>query len=183
VCLRGNFEPDMPIGELTKRQIHQITALLRDAKFPKPTGACLSPAGEYNLRLGILKELKPDVVATYSESVSVHNGHPFIVEAAVSLGGAVGKPGINMYRFANRIPLLFEVGNDVSSQIAAKKIRWASYKIKNSDKVGVFVSIVSTKIPFKGTSKEYIGDDNGPLHLAIKHAISQCCVQLKKEVI
>ena len=26
--------------------------------------------------------------------------------------------------------------------------------------VGIFVSIVSTKIPFKGTSKEYIGDDN-----------------------
>lgn len=27
------------------------------------------------------------------------------------------------------------------------------------DKIGVFVSIVSTKIPFKGTGKEYIGDD------------------------
>lgn len=27
---------------------------------------CLSPAGEYNLRLGIIKELNPDMVATYS---------------------------------------------------------------------------------------------------------------------
>lgn len=27
---------------------------------------CLSPAGEYNLRLGIIKELHPDMVATYS---------------------------------------------------------------------------------------------------------------------
>lgn len=27
---------------------------------------CLSPAGEYNLRLGIVKELQPDMVATYS---------------------------------------------------------------------------------------------------------------------
>lgn len=26
---------------------------------------CLSPAGEYNLRLGIMKELRPDMVATY----------------------------------------------------------------------------------------------------------------------
>lgn len=26
---------------------------------------CLSPAGEYNLRLGIMKELNPDLVATY----------------------------------------------------------------------------------------------------------------------
>lgn len=27
---------------------------------------CLSPAGEYNLRLGIIKELQPDMVATYA---------------------------------------------------------------------------------------------------------------------
>ncbi len=36
-------------------QIHQIVALLRQAKFPAPSGNCLSPAGEYNLRLGIMK--------------------------------------------------------------------------------------------------------------------------------
>ena len=39
----------------------------------------------------------------------VLEGHPFIVEAAVSLGGRDIRPGINVYRFANRIPLLFEV--------------------------------------------------------------------------
>lgn len=36
-------------------------------------------------------------------------GHAFVVEAGVSLGGRDIKPGINVYRFANRIPLLFEV--------------------------------------------------------------------------
>jgi len=181
--LGPKFEYDCHVGDLTKKQIQQLTSLMREAKFPKPSGSCLSPAGEYNLRLGILKELKPDVVSTYSEKVSIHEGHPFIVEAAVSLGGDIAKPGINVHRYANRIPLLFEQGNDITTQIANKKIRWASYKIKSTDKVGVFVSIVSTKIPFKGTSKEYIGDDNGPLHAAVKHALSQCGVQLRKELV
>ena len=36
-------------------------------------------------------------------------GHAFIVEAAVSMGSKLLKQGINVYRFANRIPLLFEV--------------------------------------------------------------------------
>ncbi len=36
-------------------------------------------------------------------------GHAFVAEAAVSVGGRDIKPGINVYRFANRIPLLFEV--------------------------------------------------------------------------
>ena len=32
-----------------------------------------------------------------------------------------------------------------------QRLNWGSYKIdKNNDKIGVFVSIVSTKIPFKG---------------------------------
>ena len=63
-------------------------------------------------------------------------GHAFIVEAAVSLGGRDVKPGINVFRFANRIPLLFEGGSDVITKTALKRITWPSYKIsQNSDKV------------------------------------------------
>jgi DNA topoisomerase VI subunit B len=83
-----------------------------------------------------------------------------MVEAAVSIGGNNAKEGVAVYRFANRIPLLFEGGADVATRVAMTKIKWSNYKIDyKRDKVGVFVSIVSTKIPFKGTSKEYIGDD------------------------
>lgn len=65
-------------------------------------------------------------------------GHAFIVEAAVSLGGRDVKPGINVFRFANRIPLLFEGGSDVITKTALKRITWPSYKIsQNSDKVGL----------------------------------------------
>lgn len=39
----------------------------------------------------------------------VFEGHAFIVEAAVSIGGRDVRDGINVHRFANRIPLLFEV--------------------------------------------------------------------------
>ncbi len=48
-------------------------------------------------------------MATVSESAAAFEGHPFIVEAGVSIGGQAVKDGINVYRFANRIPLLFEV--------------------------------------------------------------------------
>lgn len=49
---------------------------------------------------------------------------------------------------------------------------WNSYKINQTqDKIGVFVSIVSTKIPFKGTGKEYIGDDISEIASAVKVGI------------
>ena len=52
------------------------------------------------------------------------------------------------------------------TKTALKRINWASYKINQStDKIGVFVSIVSTKIPYKGAGKEYIGLPYMPLEL------------------
>jgi DNA topoisomerase VI subunit B len=116
------------------------------------------------------------MVATFKEAPAVFEGHCFIVEGGVCLGGEKAKEGVTVYRFANRIPLLFESGADVATRTAMKRIRlvliatpslsslpissWSSYKIDHKrDKVGVFISIVSTKIPFKGTGKEYIGDD------------------------
>ena len=48
-----------------QKQIVQISHIMRDAKFKPPEGDCLSPVGEYNLRLGIMKELHPDLVATF----------------------------------------------------------------------------------------------------------------------
>lgn len=178
-----DFSPKMAVKSLTSQQIVRIHQLFRQAKFDDPSGDCLSPAGEYNLRLGIVKELHPEMVATYSGSAQVFEGHPFIVEAGVSVGGKDVKQGLNVFRFANRIPLLFEQGADVVTRTAMKRINWNSYKINQTqDKIGVFVSIVSTKIPFKGTGKEYIGDDISEIASAVKIAIQQCCIQLKFKI-
>uniref|UniRef100_A0A1D1XH11 DNA topoisomerase 6 subunit B n=1 Tax=Anthurium amnicola TaxID=1678845 RepID=A0A1D1XH11_9ARAE len=178
-----DFNSKMPVKSLTPQQVVRIHQLFRQAKFDDPSGDCLSPAGEYNLRLGIIKELHPDMVATYASSPQVFEGHPFIVEAGISLGGKDVKQGLNIFRFANRIPLLFEQGADVVTRTALKRINWNSYKINQmQDKIGVFISIVSTKIPFKGTGKEYIGDDISEISSAVKSAIQQCCLQLKSKI-
>ena len=181
--LGGDFDEHMGVGELVDSQFVRLTELLGKAKFSAPDGGCLSPVGEYNLRLGIIKELNPEYVATFSEPARVFEGHPFVVEAGVSIGERAGnkdiKTGINVYRFANRIPLLFEGGSDVATRVAAQ-LKWGQYKINVKDeKIGVFVSIVSTKIPFKGTSKEYIGEDTTSIRKAVDHALRQCCLQLK----
>ncbi|GFP94420.1 DNA topoisomerase 6 subunit b [Phtheirospermum japonicum] len=153
----SDFSPKMSVKSLTSQQIVRIHQLFRQAKFDDPSGDCLSPAGEYNLRLGIIKELHPDMVATYSGSAQVFEGHPFVVEAGLSLGGKDVKHGLNIFRFANRIPLLFEKGADVVTRTATKKISWNNYKINQTqDKIGIFVSIT---------------------------AIQQCCSQLKSKIV
>ena len=168
---------------MTGKQITTLVQLLRKVElFRAPDGSCLSPLGEYNLNLGIRKVIEPDIVATSRDKPSSYEGHPFIVEAAISLGGSA-KEGINVFRFSNRIPLLFEAGADVVTRVAQSKIKWSSYKIDHKrDKINVFVSIVSTKIPFKGTGKEYIGDDIIPIQQSVKRALQSCCQQLKSHL-
>lgn len=99
------------------------------------------------------QELRPDLLATHASPVSSYDGHPFIIEAAVAIGSAsvtTGAAGITVQRFANRIPLLFEGGADVATQTAMRRVPWTHYKIDpKRDRISVFVSIVSTKIPFK----------------------------------
>jgi len=177
------FETDMHPSEVTDKQATRMQQLLADARFDDPDGSCLSPAGEYNLRLGIMKELGPEWIASFCAPPLACGGHPLIVEACVSLGGRDVKPGFNVFRFANSISLLFEGGNDVVTR-CTQRLNWNTYKIdKNNDKIGIFVSIVSTKIPFKGTSKEYIGDENSEIAEAVDKAIKQCAVQLRGKIV
>ena len=182
--LGHDFEEEMDPSELDNKHITRLVQILRSVElFKPPDGSCLSPLGEYNLNLGIRKVIEPDIVATARDKPSAYEGHPFIVEAAISLGGKSAKEGINIIRFANRIPLLFESGADVVSRVAQNKIKWSSYKIDHKrDKICCFVSIVSTKIPFKGTGKEYIGDDITEIQTSVKRALQSCCQQLRSQL-
>ena len=182
--LGNHMEETTEPSSLNGKQITRLTQMLRSVElFKAPDGSCLSPLGEYNLSLGIRKVIEPDMVATFRDKPCAYEGHPFIVEAGVSLGGKEAKEGINVLRFANRIPLLFEGGADVVTRVANSKIKWSSYKIDfKRDKIGVFVSIVSTKIPFKGTGKEYIGDDITEIQLSVKRALQGCCQQLRSHL-
>jgi|TARA_B110000208_G_C11678836_1_gene397968 hypothetical protein len=110
-------------------------------------------------------------------------GHPFTVECGLSFGGDKCKEGITVHRFANRIPLLFESGSDVATAVAKDDIKWNNYKLKSKvDKLGIFVSICSTKIPFKGTGKEFISKQNGVYRKAIKSCLFKCANQLKSQI-
>lgn len=132
--------------------------------------------------LGITKEFTPDMIATAKEPASVFEGHAFIVEAAVSVGGRNMAAGLNIHRFANRIPLIFEQSSDLVTH-AAQDVPWGTYKINiKEDKIGVFVSLVSTKVPFKGTGKEFVSADCMEIRASVLRALKQCCNQLKHKI-
>ena len=116
----GNcFEDSLKPSKLDGKQITRLVQLLRSVElFKAPDGSCLSPLGEYNLNFGIRKVIEPDIVATARDKPCTYEGRLFIVEveATISLSGKNSKEGINVIRFANRIPLLFEAGADSGAE-------------------------------------------------------------------
>lgn len=100
----------------------------------------------------------------------------------MNTGNPLDAGKIQVHRFANRIPLLFEGGTDVCTTVA-ESLNWSSYKINpKEDKLSVFVSIVSTKVPFRGTSKESISSESKEISDAIKTALQNCGKQLRVKI-
>ena len=103
--------------------------------------------------------MHPIMLETYQGSPHVFENHSFMVEENFNLGGKDVKQGINIVRFSNHIPP-FEQGEYVITRITMNHINHNSYKINQTqDKVGVFASIISTKVSSKGIGIKYVGND------------------------
>jgi len=140
----------------------EIVSLVQKMKeydgFLPPESDCLSPLGEDLLRAGVLKELEPEFVAVHQRKPSAYSGHPFIVEVAIAYGGKVpAKDDILLYRFANKIPLVYDESGDVCWKIV-RSINWRRYKISPSMPFAVIIHVCSTKIPYKTLGKEILAD-------------------------
>jgi len=140
----------------------EIVTLVQELKnfndFLPPDASCLSPLGEDSLRAGVLKELEPEFVAVRQRNPSTYSGHPFIVEVAVAYGGKVPvKEDILIYRFANKIPLVYDESADVCWKVI-KSVNWRRYHVAPSMPLAVLVHLCSTKIPYKTVGKEILAD-------------------------
>jgi DNA topoisomerase VI subunit B len=145
--------------KLTHEEIVRLMQNLKKYKeFLPPDASCLSPLGEELLRAGVIKELKPDQLVVYQRKPSTYAGHPFIVEMAIAYGGDVPKRGTFMvYRFANKIPLLYDEASDVSFKVI-QAMNWRRYKVTPDMPIAIVVHVCSTKVPYKTVGKEYIAD-------------------------
>jgi DNA topoisomerase VI subunit B len=135
-----------------------VNSLPQFEEFLPPDASCLSPLGEEIMQAGIMKELAPEFVAMCVRPPSAYSGYPFIVEVGLAYGGSSIAPGVKLLRFANRIPLLYDEGNDVAFNIINEEIDWKRYKIPQDAPIAVITHVCSTKVPFKTVGKEYLAD-------------------------
>ncbi len=146
-----------------------VNAMKNYEEFLAPDPSCLSPLGENLLATGIKKELgitEEDLangnafVWTIQRKPETYAGFPFIIEVGLASTKETAAEGrILLFRFANKIPLLFDEASDVSWKVVNTLIDWRGYRVVPGETpLAVFVHVCSTKIPFKTVGKEFIAD-------------------------
>jgi DNA topoisomerase-6 subunit B len=145
--------------KLTHKEIVKLMQNLKKFKeFLPPDASCLSPLGEELLKAGIIKELNPEYLVVSQRKPSTYAGHPFIIEMGIAYGGDVPKKNnFVIYRFANKIPLLYDEASDVSYRVI-NAMNWRRYKVSPDMPIAIVVHICSTKVPYKTVGKEFIAD-------------------------
>jgi DNA topoisomerase-6 subunit B len=147
-----------------------VNALHSFEEFLPPDGSCLSPLGVEIMNAGIMKELQPEFLDVSIRPPSAYSGFPFVVEVGLAYGGKLLQQGMRLLRFANRIPLLYDEGNDVSFKIVNEEIDWKRYRIPQDAPIAVITHVCSTKVPYKTVGKEYLAD-RPELERELKNAV------------
>jgi DNA topoisomerase-6 subunit B len=155
----AEIDPGMDPRAMANDQLVRFTESLRAYdKFLPPDARCLSPLGEQIFNAGIVKELKPEFSAVAVRDPAAYSGFPFIVEVGLAYGVKGQAQGLKLLRFANRIPLLYDEGSDVSWKVINEEIDFKRYSVTAESSLVLITHICSTRIPYKTVGKEYIAD-------------------------
>ena len=157
-CEFAKFKSEKRIGSMTNEELVKLAdALQKFDEFLAPDPSCLAPLGEEPLSKGIMKFFNPEFAAVIQRNASAYSGFPFIVEMGIAYGGDIPPAGLKVYRFANRIPLLYDEGSDVVLKVV-NETDWSRYKVKGDPPLVIVSHICSTRIPYKTVGKENVAD-------------------------
>ncbi|MEM2878921.1 MAG: DNA topoisomerase VI subunit B [Candidatus Hadarchaeales archaeon] len=172
VCrLAGVLQTKKP-SELTWEEAERIVSAFKQVKLLAPPTSGLRPIGAQEIEKGMRQILNPEFLHVVTRPPKVYRGGlPFIVEVGIAYGGNAGKPlegknmegegeaGMDIMRFANRAPLIFDQGG-CAITLAAKSIDWRRYGIDpEADPVTLFVNVSSAYVPYTSAGKQSIADE------------------------
>lgn len=163
----SDVRPKSSPKRLSRDDCANMIKAIEKVKIMAPQTDCLSPIGDTLIKKGlmhVMDGLRPDYYATpVTRTPKTVNGNPFVVEAGIVYGGDIPAEGqINILRFANRVPLLYQQGACAVTKSIAD-MDWRRYGLEQRGGKGIpfgpaiiLVHVASTKVPFTSEGKEAI---------------------------
>ena len=187
ICQNASLLPETKPKKMTREEAEKLIKGIAETDIIKPPIDCISPIGEELMKKGLKKEVEAEFYCSVSRPAEVYRGNPFVVETAIAYGGDAPKNNqINLMRFANRVPLLYQQGACAVTE-ALTSVNWKPYGIQQTGKsfpVGplvIIVHIASVWVPFTSEAKEAIAH-YPELIAEFKSALQKCGRQLGEYV-
>ncbi len=195
VLTNAGVGPKTPPGSVTGPQVESLLRALKSTPLAPPSSDCLSPIGPLLIKRGlknVLGSLRPDFYAPpVTRPPKVHAGCPFVVEVGLVYGGDLpSDQPIQLLRFANRVPLLFQQGA-CAITTTVSELDWHRYGLEQKNgalpvgPVILLVHLASTKIPYTSEAKEAVAETEEitrEIALAVQAAARSMKVHLSRQV-
>ena len=192
VCKLASVPPKKKPSELTWEEAERIVSAFKQVKLYAPPTSGLRPIGAADIESGMRQILNPEFVYAINRPPKVYRGGlPFIVEAGIAYGGSAGKTtdrkneneegeaGMELIRFANRAPLIFDQGG-CAITTAMRNIDWRRYGVDPAAaQLTLFVNVASAYVPYTSAGKQSIADEPEVLD-EIRTAIMEVARELRK---
>ena len=192
IIQKSGVDGDKKPSDITREDAIAILAAIADVKIMAPPTDCLSPIGDTLIKKGlmhVLDGLRPEYYATpVTRSPKAVNGNPFVVEAGIVYGGDIPSDSqVQILRFANRVPLLYQQGACAITK-AISEMDWRRYGLEQRGGKGIpfgpaiiLVHVASTKVPFTSEGKEAVASFP-ELQSEIGLALRLCARNLKSHL-
>ena len=148
--------------DLDTPAIERVHKAFSKVKIMAPPTNCLSPVSETALLKGLRARFKADYYDAVTRPPAVYRGNPFQIEVALAHGGDLpAEELIEVFRFANRVPLQYQASACAVTK-AVMSVDWRSYGLQMSKgalptgPMVLMLHIASVWVPFTSESKEAI---------------------------
>jgi DNA topoisomerase-6 subunit B len=135
-------------------------------KLLAPPTDCLSPIEEMLIKKGLSKAIDSRFASTVTRKPTVSLGNPFQIEVGLVFGGDLQADGpIEVLRFANRVPLMYQQGGCLLTK-GLESVDWKRYGLDHPGGRGlpkgpaaVLIHLASTNVQFTSEAKEAVADN------------------------
>jgi len=164
---------------IARDQADRLYQAIQETKIMAPPTDCLAPIGEDQLLAGLRKEFEADFYTSTTRPPEVYRGNPFQVEVALAFGGKLpAEEPVELLRFANRVPLLYQGGACAITK-AVSQTSWRNYNLqqpRGALPIGpmvIAVHVASVWVPFTSEAKEAVAGYDEILK-EIRLALQEC---------
>jgi DNA topoisomerase-6 subunit B len=147
-------------------EAQSMVEAFQGVKLLAPPTDCLSPIEEMLIKKGLSKAIDSRFASTVTRKPTVSLGNPFQIEVGLVFGGDLQADGpIEVLRFANRVPLMYQQGGCLLTK-GLESVDWKRYGLDHPGGRGlpkgpaaVLIHLASTNVQFTSEAKEAVADN------------------------